>query len=54
MAIYEFECWNCGKTEEMFLHHSESESDIKCNRCGEKMARIPSAFAKTAKQWEVK
>jgi putative FmdB family regulatory protein len=45
MPIYEYECTNCGKKFEAYRKIADSDSEIKCPRCGKKQPRrIFSAF----------
>ena len=46
MPIYEYECENCGEKFEQRRGIAESDSNVKCPKCGEKKPRrVFSAFA---------
>jgi len=46
MPIYEYECDKCGEKFEQRRGIAESDSDVKCPKCGAmKPRRIFSAFA---------
>ena len=42
MPLYEFECGNCGNTEDHFLSISKRNTTQRCSRCGKKLVRVPS------------
>ncbi len=45
MPIYEYECLKCGQRFELRRHIADSDSNIRCPRCGtEKPQRVISAF----------
>ncbi|MFC1935452.1 zinc ribbon domain-containing protein [Chloroflexota bacterium] len=46
MPVYEYECASCGERLELRRGMSDSDSEIKCPRCGaEQPRRIFSLFA---------
>jgi putative FmdB family regulatory protein len=45
MPIYEYECLKCGQRFELRRHITDSDSDVRCPKCGtEKPQRVISAF----------
>jgi len=49
MPIYEYECTACGEKFELRRSMSDSDSEIKCPRCGaEKPRRVLSMFGTTS------
>jgi len=46
MPIYEYECTKCGERFELRRSIADSDSEVKCPKCGaEKPRRIFSTFA---------
>ncbi len=45
MPIYEYECLKCRQRFELRRHITDSDSDIKCPKCGsEKLQRVITTF----------
>jgi putative FmdB family regulatory protein len=45
MPIYEYECLKCGQRFELLRHITDSDSNIRCPKCGaENPQRVISAF----------
>lgn len=46
MPIYEYHCKSCGETFELLRSISQSDSDVRCEKCGaETVERLMSTFA---------
>lgn len=49
MPIYEYECKDCGERFELHRKTTDSDSEIRCPKCGKKQPRrILSTFASTS------
>jgi len=49
MPIYEYECSSCGEKFELRRSINDSDSEVKCPRCGaEKPRRVLSMFSTTS------
>jgi putative FmdB family regulatory protein len=49
MPIYEYECPSCGERFELRRGMADSDSELKCPRCGvENPRRVISTFATTS------
>jgi len=49
MAIYEYECRDCGERVELMRQTSEMDKTVYCERCGNQCDLIPSV--PSAFQW---
>lgn len=43
MALYEYECTECGNKEEKLINVDKSDSEQKCSKCGSILKRKISA-----------
>lgn len=54
MPIYTYLCQNeeCGEEfEHILFSWDDDDEDLKCPKCGHKVKRIPSAFARNKGNW---